>query len=77
MTVAVKAQDEFGLKDLDLHYSVNGGPENTVRLLKQPGDKQASGSSVLALEDFKLVPGRSRERLRHREGRARPSRTRT
>jgi len=57
VTVAVKAQDDFGLKDLDLHYSVNGGPENAVRLLKQPGDKQASGSSVLALEDFKLVPG--------------------
>jgi hypothetical protein len=57
VTVGVKAQDEFGLKDLDLHYSVNGGPENTVRLLKQPGDKQASGSSVLALENFKLVPG--------------------
>ena len=57
VTVAVKAQDEFGLRDLDLHYSVNGGPEKAVRLLKQPGDKQASGSSVLALEDFKLVPG--------------------
>jgi hypothetical protein len=57
VTFAVKAQDEFGLKEMDLHYSVNGGPEKTVRLLKQPGDKQASGSSVLALEDFKLVPG--------------------
>src|SRR5437762_85568 len=57
VTVAVKAQDEFGLKDLDLHYSVNGGPEKTVRLLKQTGGKQASGASVLALEDFKLVPG--------------------
>src|SRR4029077_15924244 len=57
VTLAVKAQDEFGLKDLDLHYSVNGGPEKTVPLLKQSGEKQASGSSVLALEDFKLVPG--------------------
>ena len=57
VTVAVKAKDEFGLKNLDLHYSVNGGPEKTVRLLKQPDDKQASGSTVLALEDFKLVPG--------------------
>jgi hypothetical protein len=57
VTVAVKAQDEFGLKSLDLHYSVNGGPERAVPLLKRPGDKQASGSSVLALEDFKLVPG--------------------
>src|SRR3984893_18782654 len=57
VTVAVKAQDEFGLRNLDLHYSVNGGPERAVPLLKRPGDKQASGSSVLALEDFKLVPG--------------------
>jgi hypothetical protein len=57
VTVAVRAQDEFGLKDLDLHYSVNGGPEKSVRLLKRPDEKQASGSSVLALEDFKLVPG--------------------
>jgi hypothetical protein len=57
VTLAVKAQDEFGLKDLDLHYSVNGGPESAVRLLKQPGDKQSSGSTVLSLEDYKLVPG--------------------
>src|SRR3984893_366596 len=57
VTLAVKAQDEFGLKGVDLHYSVNGGPEKTVPLLKQPGEKQASGSSVLPLEDFKLVPG--------------------
>ena len=57
VTVAVKAKDEFGLKDLDLHYSVNGGPEQTVRLLKQTGEKESSGSTVLALEDFKLVPG--------------------
>jgi hypothetical protein len=57
VTVAVHASDEFGLKDLDLRYSVNGGPEQNVRLLKTPDEKQASGSSVLALEDFKLVPG--------------------
>jgi hypothetical protein len=57
VTVAVNAKDEFGLKDLDLHYSVNGGPEKTVRLLKQAGEKESSGSTVLALEDFKLVPG--------------------
>jgi hypothetical protein len=57
VTVAVRAEDEFGLKDLDLRYSVNGGPEQSVRLLKKPDEKQVSGSSVLALEDFKLVPG--------------------
>jgi hypothetical protein len=57
VTVAVHAQDEFGLKNADIHYSVNGGPEKVVRVLKQPGEKEATGSSVLALEDFKLVPG--------------------
>jgi hypothetical protein len=57
VTVAVKAKDEFGLTELNLHYSVNGGPEKTVRLLKQAGEKESSGSTVLALEDFKLVPG--------------------
>ena len=57
VTVAVKADDEFGLSDMTLHYSVNGGPEQTVDLLKQKGAKQADGSTVLSLEDFKLVPG--------------------
>src|SRR3984957_4493592 len=57
VTVAVRAEDEFGLKDLDLTYSVNGGAEKSVRLIKRPDEKQASGSSVIALEDYKLVPG--------------------
>ncbi len=57
VTVAVKADDEFGLTDLSLHYSVNGGPEKSVDLLKQKSAKQADGSTVLSLEDFKLVPG--------------------
>jgi hypothetical protein len=57
VTVAVKAEDEFGLSDMSLHYSVNGEPEKTVDLLKQKGVKQADGSTTLSLEDFKLVPG--------------------
>lgn len=57
VTVAVKADDEFGLSDMTLHYSVNGGPEQTINLLKQKGAKQADGSTVLSLEDFKAVPG--------------------
>jgi hypothetical protein len=57
VTVAVRAEDEFGLKDLDLHYSVNGGAEKSVRLLKRPDEKQVSGSTVIALEDYQLVPG--------------------
>ena len=57
VTVAVKADDPFGLNNLLLHYSVNGGAEQTVDLLKQKGAKQADGSTVLSLENYKLVPG--------------------
>jgi hypothetical protein len=57
VTVAVKADDEFGIDDMTLHYSVNGGAEQTVNLLQQKGVKQADGSTVISLENFKLVPG--------------------
>ena len=57
VTVAAKATDEYGLNGVALHYSVNGGPETTVDLLHQKGEKQADGSTTLSLENFKLVPG--------------------
>jgi hypothetical protein len=57
VTVAVKADDEFGIDDMTLHYSVNGGAEQTVNMLPQKGIKQADGSTVISLENFKLVPG--------------------
>jgi hypothetical protein len=57
VTVAVNAGGEFGLNDVTVHYSVNGGDEKTVSMLKEKGAKQADGSTVLSLEDFKLVPG--------------------
>lgn len=57
VTVGVKAADQFGLNDVRLHYSVNGGPDRDVSLLKTPGEKNADGSYTLPLEDFKLVPG--------------------
>jgi hypothetical protein len=57
VTVGVKASDEFGLNNVTLHYSVNGGPDQSVDLLKQAGAKKADGSMTLRLEDFKLVPG--------------------
>jgi hypothetical protein len=57
VTAAVKATDEYGLHDLALHYSVNGGPETTVDLLHKKGAKQSDGSATLSLENFKLVPG--------------------
>ncbi|MGH9612206.1 MAG: hypothetical protein ACRD4P_03910, partial [Bryobacteraceae bacterium] len=57
VTITAKASDEFALNDLSLHYSVNGGPEQTASLLKQKGAKEADGSTTLYLENFKLVPG--------------------
>jgi hypothetical protein len=57
VTVGVKAADEFGLNHVSLHYSVNGGAEHDIDLLKQPGAKNVNGTTTLSLEDFKLVPG--------------------
>ncbi len=57
VTVAAKASGDYGLTGVTLHYSVNGGPETTVDLLKKKGDRQADGSATISLEDFKLVPG--------------------
>ena len=57
VTVTAKATDEYGLHGVTLHYSVNGGPEITVDVLPQKGEKQADGSTTLSLEKFKLIPG--------------------
>lgn len=57
VTVGVKAADEFGLNHVSLHYSVNGGAERSIDMLKQPGAKNVDGATTLSLEDFKLVPG--------------------
>jgi len=55
--VGVEAADQFGIRDLHLHYSVNGGPDRDINMLKTPGAKNADGSHTLQLEDFRLVPG--------------------
>ncbi|MBS1801527.1 MAG: hypothetical protein JSS95_17080 [Acidobacteria bacterium] len=55
--VGVEAADQFGLREMHLHYSVNGGADKDVDLLKSPGAKNADGSYTLRLEEFKLVPG--------------------
>jgi hypothetical protein len=57
VTVRVSADGEFGLNDVALHYSVNGGDEKTVNMIKEKGAKQADNSTTISLEDFKLVPG--------------------
>jgi|SRR5579871_250823 len=55
VTIEVQAEDDFALRGMDLHYSVNGGPEKTVPLNGK--GKKAEGSTTLYLEDHKLVPG--------------------
>jgi hypothetical protein len=55
--VGVEATDQFGLRDMHLHYSVNGGPDRDINLLKTPGARNVDGSYTLSLEEFKLVPG--------------------
>ncbi len=57
VTVGATAADAYGLSGFSLHYSVNGGPEKTVKLLKQDGLQKASGATVISLENLKLVPG--------------------
>jgi len=57
VTVVVEAGDEFGLQELVLHYSVNGGPERKVALLERPGARHAEGETTLYLEEFRLAPG--------------------
>jgi hypothetical protein len=57
VTLGARAQDPFGLSEFALHYSVNGGPEKTLNLLKEAGAKSANGTGMIALEGLKLVPG--------------------
>src|SRR3954447_256269 len=56
VTIAVDAKDDFGLKDVSLHYSVNGGAEKTIAM-PAGGARVSNGSTTIALEDFKAVPG--------------------
>jgi hypothetical protein len=55
--VEVESEDDFALEGMDLHYSVNGGPEKAVSLLANRGRKQAQGGTMISLEDYQLVPG--------------------
>jgi hypothetical protein len=55
--ITVEAADDFGLEGMDLHYSVNGGEEQVVPLLKAKSVKEAQGKTQLSLESFKLSPG--------------------
>lgn len=55
--VAIEANDDFGIHNLELHYSVNGGPEQVKTLARPKDAKEVQGKTTLYFEDFKLVPG--------------------
>ena len=50
--MTVEANDDFALQGMELHYSVNGGPEKVVPLPNSKGVKNATGKTLIALEDY-------------------------
>jgi len=56
--IEARADDDFGLQALDLVYSVNGGPEQTVNLFSGgTGVKEFSAGHTFFLEEMDLEPG--------------------
>ncbi len=57
--IAAKATDDYGIKELRLHISVNGEDEQVHPLIQQGkrGVQEADGDYVVFLEDFTLEPG--------------------
>src|SRR4029079_5603947 len=55
-----KAEDDYGVKTLDLVYAVNGGPEKTIKLFdgttRMPN---VSAGHTLYLEEMNVKPGDS------------------
>jgi hypothetical protein len=58
--VEAKASDDFGIKQLELVYAVNGGKEKTVRLFGGPKAlTDVSAGHTIYLEELGLTPGDS------------------
>ncbi|HEX9728917.1 MAG TPA: hypothetical protein VGA37_10465 [Gemmatimonadales bacterium] len=53
-----RAEDDFGLRALDLVYSINGGPEQTIALFGGGRErKQVTAAHTIYLEEIALQPG--------------------
>ena len=52
-----KADDDFGIAELLLIYSANGGPEDTVRMFDGRPAPEVTAGHTLFLEEFGLEPG--------------------
>ena len=59
MFVEARADDDFGLRSLQLVYSINGGPEATVSLFngRDTTLKEVSAGHTFFLEELELEPG--------------------
>jgi hypothetical protein len=54
----IRSQDDYGVRSLELMYSVNGGPEQIDTLYGgSPGRKDFVGTHTLFLEEYGLQPG--------------------
>ena len=56
----VKADDDFGVNSLKLHFTINGGKDNVVELFQQKAGsppKSISGTHTFFLEEYNLEPG--------------------
>ena len=54
-----RAEDDYGVVSMDLHFSVNGGGEKTVNLqqLTRESARSLSGAYTFFLEEYNLKPG--------------------
>lgn len=54
-----RAEDDYGVVSMDLHFSVNGGEEKTVNLqqLARESARSLSGAHTFFLEEYNLKPG--------------------
>ena len=52
-----KADDDFGISELHLIYSANGGPEDTVSIFDGRTTPEVTAGHTLFLEEFGLEPG--------------------
>src|SRR5579871_1737662 len=52
-----RADDDYGVKSMQLFYSVNGGKEKTVNLFSGRPMPEVSGSHTIYLEELGLNPG--------------------
>jgi hypothetical protein len=54
-----RAEDDYGVVSMDLHFSVNGGDEKSVNLqqLTRESARSLTGAYTFFLEEYKLKPG--------------------